>query len=304
MNAMNAVPIDRAPEFGVGGLGNVESFSGSSESVGTSNPILEGKTLLIAGTTGIAAATAELAGAAGASVFLCGRSAAHGDELRDRLRKKGVHVDFMVADLTEGQAGDLVVAGCIRTFGRIDAAFNVAGISGRQFGDGPAHECTAAGWDVVMNTNARGMFLLSGAILRQMLRQDIGANGNRGTILNMASVLAWSPSPRFFATHAYAASKAAIIGFSRAMAAHYAPERIRINVIAPALVRTPMSKRAQENESIMAFMRTKQPLVGDMLEADHIAKAALFLLSDDSAAVTGDVLTVDGGWCVSEGQVL
>jgi NAD(P)-dependent dehydrogenase (short-subunit alcohol dehydrogenase family) len=269
--------------------------------VGSSTQILAGKTLLIAGTTGIAAATAELAGAAGASIFLCGRSPAHGEELREGLRKKGVPVEFVVADLAEVQAGDHVVAGCMRTFGRIDAAFNVAGISGRQFGDGPAHECTATGWDVVMNINARGMFLLSGAILRQMLGQEVGTNGLRGTLLNMASVLAWAPS-RFFATHAYAASKAAIIGFSRAMAAHYAPERIRVNVMAPALVRSPMSKRAQENEAIVAFVRTKQPLVGDLIEADQVARAALFLLSDDSAAVTGDVLTVDGGWCVSEGQ--
>jgi hypothetical protein len=105
----------------------------------------------------------------------------------------------------------------------------------------------------------------------------------RGSILNMASVLAWSPSPTHFATHAYAASKAAIIGFSRAMAAHYAPDRIRINVIAPALVRTPMSQRAQEDEQILEFMKTKQPLVGDLVDAEQVARAALFLLSDDSA---------------------
>ncbi len=259
---------------------------------------------LIAGTTGIAATTAELAAAAGHARAFClvGRDPAHGHALRDRLRSLGADAEFVPADLSTPDAGENIVRSCVDAFGRVDAAFNVAGISGRRFGDGPAHECTAAGWDAVMDTNARGLFLLCGALLRQMLSQPPRADGLRGSILNMASVLGWSPSPHYFATHAYAASKAAILGFSRAMAAHYAPERIRINVIAPALVRTPMSQRAQQDPRILDFMKSKQPLVGDLLSAEHVARAALFLLGPDAAAITGDVLTVDGGWCVSEGQ--
>lgn len=260
------------------------------------------KAWLIAGTTGIAAATAELAARSGVATCLAGRTAGHGEELRDRIRSTGARCEFIQADLTEAGAADRIVAGAVRAFGRIDAAFHVAGISGRRFGDGPAHECTAEGWDAVMDTNARGLFLLCGAVLRQMLLQPVAANGLRGSILNMASVLAWSPSPRHFATHAYAASKAAIVGFSRAMAAHYAPEKIRINVVAPALVRTPMSQRAQQDQQILDFLATKQPILGDFIEAEQVAKAAMFLLGDDSAAITGDVLTVDAGWCVSEGQ--
>ncbi len=255
-----------------------------------------GKVWLIAGTTGIAAATAELAAAAGAALCLVGRTPAHGERLRDQLRAGGTPCEFVAADLTDPTAPDRIVASCLGSFHRIDAAFNVAGISGRRWGDGATHECTADGWDRVMDTNARGMFLLCGALLRQMLAQEVGPNGLRGAILNMASVLAWSPSPHHFATHAYAASKAAIVGFSRAMAAHYAPQGIRVNVIAPALVRTPMSQRAQQDEQVLRFMKTKQPLVGDLLSAEHVARAALFLLSDNAAAITGDVLTVDGGW--------
>ena len=257
---------------------------------------------VVAGTTGIAAAAAERAAAAGTALLLVGRSPEHGLELRDRLRRTGAPCEFLSADLTDDDAGARVVEAAVRAFGRIDAAFNVAGISGRRFGDGPAHECTPAGWDAVMNTNARGLFLLCGALLRQMLQQPPGENGQRGALLNMASVLAWSPSPHHFATHAYAASKAAIIGFSRAMAAHYAPHGIRVNVIAPALVRTPMSQRAQENPAIGEFLVTKQPLLRDFITADQVAQAAVFLLGDGAAAITGDVLTVDGGWCVSEGQ--
>jgi len=167
---------------------------------------LQDKALLIAGTTGIAAATAHLAAKSGARVFLAGRTPEHGLALRDALRSRGARAEFLAADLTEDDAAERIAAGCVEALGRIDAAFHVAGISGRRFGDGPAHECTAAGWDAVMDTNARGVFLLCGAVLRRMLSQEPGPGGMRGNILNMASVLAWSPSPRHFATHAYAAT--------------------------------------------------------------------------------------------------
>ncbi len=98
----------------------------------------------------------------------------------------------------------------------------------------------------------------------------------------MASVLAFSPEPSHFATHAYAASKAATISMSHAMAAQYAANHIRVNVLAPALVRTPMSARAQADAEISAFIETKQPLSRGFLEAGDIAETALFLLSEKS----------------------
>ena len=132
-----------------------------------------------------------------------------------------------------------------------------------------------------------------------MLTQAPAANGLRGVVLNMASVLALAPSAQHFATHAYAASKGAILGLSKAMAAYYAPHKIRVNVIAPSLVRTPMSARAQQDPQILELMRRKQPLVEDLLPAEDVARAALFLLSDEARVITGDVLQVDGGWGVS-----
>ena len=114
----------------------------------------------------------------------------------------------------------------------------------------------------------------------------------------MASVLAFAPERKFFASHAYAASKGAIVSLSKAMASYYAPHGIRVNAIAPALVETPMSKRAGENAEIMAFMRDKQPL-GAMMSAADVAGMAVFLLGDRARAITGTVVTVDAGWCVS-----
>src|SRR5687767_13973597 len=119
----------------------------------------------------------------------------------------------------------------------------------------------------------------------------------------MSSVLAYAPSPKHFATHAYAAAKAAVIGMTRSAAAYYAPHDIRFNVIAPALVETPMSKRAANDEQIQKFIAHKQPLDGGRIGRPEDADAAaVYFLSDQSKSVTGQVLAVDGGWSVTEGH--
>ncbi len=118
--------------------------------------------------------------------------------------------------------------------------------------------------------------------------------------MNMSSVLGWSPEPAHFASHGYAATKAGIIGFSKSIASYYAPQNIRVNVIAPALVETPMSQRACGNEEIMGFIQRKQPLDGGRIGLPgDLDGAALFLLSRDAGFLTGQVLAVDGGWTVT-----
>lgn len=255
--------------------------------------------LLITGATGIAAATAKLAAQAGASVFIV---SLHEDDcavLANEIRASGARAEFYAGDLCQESTAINAVQTCVQKFGRIDALFNVAGISGRKFGDGPLHECTENGWDVTMDTNAKTTFLMCREVLKQMLQQDANEAGLRGSILNMASVLAFSPERKHFASHAYAASKGAIISLSKAMASYYAPHKIRVNAIAPGLIRTPMSQRAQENPTIVEFMKTKQPLAEDLLAPEEIAKAALFFLREDSPHITGQVLAIDGGWSVS-----
>ena len=177
------------------------------------------------------------------------------------------------------------------------ALYHVAGGSGRSQGDGPLHLISDEGWEFTLNLNLASVFHSNRSALRQFLAQ-----GGGGNILNMSSVLGWSPSPEHFASHAYAAAKAAVIGLSKAAASFYAPHNIRVNVIAPALVETPMSRRAAGNDEIMRFIKTKQPLDGGRigLPAD-LDGAALFLLSRQSHFITGQVLAVDGGWCVSDG---
>ena len=182
--------------------------------------------------------------------------------------------------------------GCI-DLGGVDAAFNVAGISGRRFGDGPAHECTDDGWAITLDTNARGIFYCCRAILRRMLDQPVGADGLRGSILNMASVLGFSPEPRHFGTHAYAASKGAIIAMTRAMAATYAPQRIRVNVIAPGLVRTPMTERWLNDPEISDRVLADSP-IRRAAEPEEIADLVMFLASDQAGVITGAVYPIDG----------
>jgi NAD(P)-dependent dehydrogenase (short-subunit alcohol dehydrogenase family) len=134
------------------------------------------------------------------------------------------------------------------------------------------------------------MFYVNRAVLQVMIEQSYGS------IINLSSVLGLVGGDDDFATHAYAASKSGIIGFSRAMASYYAKHKIRVNVIAPGLIATNMSKRAQTSDHIQGRLSELQPLTGAFGKPEDVASAAAYLASDDSQFVTGTVLTVDGGW--------
>jgi NAD(P)-dependent dehydrogenase (short-subunit alcohol dehydrogenase family) len=124
-----------------------------------------------------------------------------------------------------------------------------------------------------------------------------------GTILNMGSVLGFSPSPGHFVTHAYAAAKSAVIGFTKSIASYYAAMNIRINLLAPGLVETPMATRAASDPLILDFIKSKQPLEGGRIGIPtDLDGAAIYFMSDFSRYTTGQLLAVDGGWSVSEGK--
>jgi NAD(P)-dependent dehydrogenase (short-subunit alcohol dehydrogenase family) len=200
-------------------------------------------------------------------------------------------------DVRDGKQVDKLFKFVLSVFGGLDVLYHVAGGSGRKDGDGPLHECTDSGWQATLDLNLTSTFLTNRAAVRHFL-----AHKQPGAILNMASVLALAPSPQYFDTCAYAAAKAGIIGMSRLAAARYAPDGIRVNVIAPGLIDTPMAQRAVHDDAIRAYLRTKQPLAGGPGLADDCAGAAVYLCSDAARLVTGVVLPVDGGWSVSEGQ--
>jgi NAD(P)-dependent dehydrogenase (short-subunit alcohol dehydrogenase family) len=245
--------------------------------------------LLITGSSGIAAAVARM-WAEEDSVFVFGVNENECRSLADEL-----DAGYAVGDVRDEAAVKHGVAECLDRFGQIDALMNVAGISARSMGDGPLHQCTSEAWDALMDLNAKGTFLMCREVLTLWTKHR-----QAGVILNTGSVLARHPQREHFATVGYAASKGAVEAMSVAAAAYYAPEGIRINVIAPGLVHTPMTARAQGNPEINQYVTHKQPLRKGMLTAEDIAKTACFLLRRDSSPITGQILNVDAGWTVSE----
>src|SRR5579871_2267760 len=257
-------------------------------------PDCQGKTIIVTGSTGIAAAAVRLATAAGARVLVATSDERSGWDLAEETG-----ADCWAGDLAAPSSADSILAHCVGKLGRVDALFNAAGLSGRRFGDGPVDQCTDEGWDLALTHNLTTTFLLCRAAVGQMLLQEPGDDGMRGAILNTGSAFSDSPEPRHFALHAYSAAKGGVVALSKSMAAYYAPHKIRVNVIAPGLARTPLSERSESDPELAQFLKTKQPLTGGMMDAAEVARAALFLLSEGARAITGEVLRVDAGWSLS-----
>jgi NAD(P)-dependent dehydrogenase (short-subunit alcohol dehydrogenase family) len=226
--------------------------------------VLAGKVVLVTGSAGgIGGATVRAFEQAGATV---------------------VGVDRDQADLSRADE----VAAFFGTLDRLDVLVNAHGLSGRRFGDGPVDECTEEGWDAVLDGNLKSVFLTCKHAI-PLLRAAGG-----GAIVNVSSVLGLVGGGTEFATHAYAASKGGVIALTRAMATYYAEEGIRCNVVAPGLIETPMSARAQADEGIRARLPELQPLTGDFGKPQDVADAVLYVAGAEF--MTGSVLPVDGGW--------
>ena len=258
---------------------------------------LPGKRLvIIGGTGGLGFSAVKAFLAAGAQVVAVGL---HADRVAAAAEEFGACARVLCADATEPKTAPEAIAQCLEAFKGFDGLYHVAGGSGRSWGDGPLHEISDEGWRRTIELNLNSVFYSNRAAVRQFLAQQTG-----GSILNLTSVLAWSPSPQYFATQAYATAKAAIIGLTQSCAARYANAGIRFNALAPGLVHTPMAERAANNPQIIAFIKTKQPLDGGRIgHPSDLDAAAVFFMSDASRFATGQVLAVDGGWSVSEGQI-
>ncbi len=257
---------------------------------------LAGKVLVvIGGTSGIGLSAARAFVAEGAQVVVVGlpdeAAASARRDLDDAAR-------VVTGDAREPVTAPAAITAALREFGGFHGLYHVAGGSGRRFGDGALHEISDAGWEETLRLNLTAAFYSNRAAVRQFLQQGTG-----GAVLNLASVLAYSPSPQHFATQAYATAKAGLVALTRSAAAQYAGRDIRFNALAPGLIATPMSRRAQGDAAIMDFIRAKQPLDGGRIgQPADLDSAAVFFLANESRFVTGQILAVDGGWSVTEGQ--
>lgn len=257
---------------------------------------LEDKTIvIIGGTGGLGFSAAKACIAAGANVMVVGRDLDRAIQAQAEL---GELARFHAGDATDPDTATQSIALALKAFGRFDGLYHVAGGSGRKYGDGPLDAITDEGWQRTLDLNLSSLFYSNRAAVQQFLVQGTG-----GSILNMGSVLDHSPSPKHFATHTYATTKAATVGLTQAAAAYYAAKNIRFNVVAPALVATPLAGRAMNDPAIMHYVATKQPLDGGRIGTPaDLDAAVVFFLSDQSKFVTGQVLYVDGGWSLADGQ--
>jgi NAD(P)-dependent dehydrogenase (short-subunit alcohol dehydrogenase family) len=198
------------------------------------------------------------------------------------IKRQGGEARFVKVDVSNSSDAENMVKQCLAAYGRVDILYNNAGI----VKIGALHETAEADWDQVINVNLKGVFLCSKAVLPQMLKQGKGKIVSTTSIAGLVGFDQIGP---------YCASKGGIIALTREMAIEYAPKKINVNCIAPGIIKTNMTKDMINDPAVMQgfVASTPYPRLG---EPEDIALAAVYLASDESDFVTGEVLVVDGGW--------
>ena len=250
-------------------------------------PPLDGKVAIITGAAaGIGRATALLFARAGARLTLADARADELARTAAEVRRAGGEAVTVTADLARPEDCAAVVAAAVSDAGRIDVLFNNAGVGTMTVG-GTVETIELDKWDLALDVNVRAMYLVSRAAVPALRR----AGG--GSIINTASVSAFRGSAAR-ASHAYAASKGAVLALTRAMAASYGRDHIRVNAICPGTIRTRLTADIIERVEREVAEGREIPL-GRVGEPEDIARCALFLASDDSAWISGTQIVVDGG---------
>lgn len=249
--------------------------------------------VIIGGTSGIGLSAAKACWQQGASLCLVGKQ--ENSPIDDPFFAQP-EVQVQWADACLPDTAEVAIRYCHEHYGAFHGLYHVAGGSGRKWGDGPIHEMSMEAWEQTLQLNLSSVMLSNRAAIRYWKERGTG-----GTLLNLSSVLATSPSPEHFATHAYATAKAGIIGLSRSLASYYAASQIRVNVLLAGLIKTPMSQRAAGDEAIQQYIAAKQPLgATGMGMPENLDGLAVYFMSDWSKFTTGQCIAVDGGWSVSE----
>jgi NAD(P)-dependent dehydrogenase (short-subunit alcohol dehydrogenase family) len=194
-------------------------------------------------------------------------------------------VKTLVADVTAREAPGLAIDKAVSALGRLDCLVNNAGIGRAK----AAHDTTDAEWDLYIGINLTSLFRFSREALRVL-------EPGRGSIVNIASVFGLFGHPN---TAPYAATKAAVVGLTHQMAADYGPRGIRINAVAPGVIETALTKERIETDPRFRALNIDPIPFPRLGHPEDVANAIYFLSSDEAAYVNGHVLTVDGGWSVT-----
>ncbi len=238
------------------------------------------------GASGIGRETALLMAAHGAKVVIGDRDAINGPRVVAEIEADGGEAIFCAVDVAEGDQVQTAVQSIVATYGRIDCAFNNAGIEGEFC---PTADYSEADFQRVLAINVTGVFLCMKYEIREMLRTG------GGTIVNTASItglIGWRGAP------AYSASKHAVVGLTKTAALEYARQGIRVNAVCPGVISTPMGERvASENPKSREKLTAMHPM-HRLGTPSEVAKAVLWLCSDASSFTTGHTLTIDGGLVV------
>jgi len=240
---------------------------------------LKNKTAIITGGgTGIGLDCARLFTQEGARVAIFGRRQ---DRLDQAQKEIGDAVLAVQGDITQENDTARLVETAVKQLSKVDILINNAGI----FGGGPIHEMEDDAWDQTFDINMRGVFQLTRKLLPQMIAQG------SGSIIHISSVLGMRTIP---GAVAYNASKGALNQFSRSIAVEYGGQGIRSNTICPGMIETEMTEEMRQDTAMMEEFLKRYPL-GRFGKPEEVAKACLFLASDESSFITGATLPVDGG---------
>lgn len=245
----------------------------------------EGKVAFVTGAaSGIGRATAELFAARGAKVAVADleSSASGGAETVDAIKQAGGEAIFVPVDVSDEQQVAAAIAKTIDPYGRLDCAFNNAGIEGES---APTADCTLENFNRVISVNLTGIFLC----MKYELPHLIETGGSIVNCASIAGIVAFAGSP------AYCASKGGVIQLTRTAAMEYAG-KVRVNAVLPGVIETPMIDRAVAGNEEMSSMLTMGEPIGRLGEPNEIAEAVVFLASDGASFVTGHPMVVDGGW--------
>ena len=246
---------------------------------------LDGKVCLVTGgTSGIGRETALLFAKAGAKVVVAGRRKAEGQETVELIRAGGSDALFVKTDVSKASEVEGLVKKTVGNFGRLDVAFNNAGIEGVWV---PIVKQSEEDWDRTIDINLKGVWLCLKYEIRQMLRQGVG-----GAIVNMSSVTGLIGSA---GAAAYSASKHGVIGLTKSAALENAKGGIRINAVCPAVIETPMAGRIFGAPQVHKFVLSCHP-IGRFGRPMEVAEAVVWMCSDHASFMTGQSLVLDGGF--------